>query len=69
MRALKYRDDQLVGDMGLDYRVVSVGDEIYKYWALVTFMLNNHLKEMVLELPCCLNSASMPQANRSTLLI
>ncbi|TOH77838.1 GNAT family N-acetyltransferase, partial [Vibrio parahaemolyticus] len=27
MRALKYRDAQLVGYMGLDYRVVSVDDE------------------------------------------
>ncbi len=38
-----------------------------KYWALVTFVLNNHLKEVVLALPCCLNSASMPQAKTLTL--
>ncbi|EHH1028277.1 GNAT family N-acetyltransferase [Vibrio parahaemolyticus] len=37
MRALKYRDDQLVGYMGLDYRVVSVGDEIYKVLGVSDF--------------------------------
>lgn len=68
MRALKYRDDQLVGYMGLDYRVVSVVMKFIKYWALLTSVLNNHLKEMALALLCCLNSASMPQAKTSTLL-
>ncbi|MEA5316929.1 GNAT family N-acetyltransferase, partial [Vibrio parahaemolyticus] len=37
MRALKYRDYQLVGYMGLDYRVVSVGDEIYKVLGVSDF--------------------------------
>ncbi|HCH0799149.1 TPA: GNAT family N-acetyltransferase [Vibrio parahaemolyticus] len=37
MRALKYRDDQLVGYMGLDYRVVSVGNEIYKVLGVSDF--------------------------------
>ncbi|HAS6726905.1 TPA: GNAT family N-acetyltransferase [Vibrio parahaemolyticus] len=37
MRALKYRGDQLVGYMGLDYRVVSVGDEIYKVLGVSDF--------------------------------
>ncbi|ELP2658880.1 GNAT family N-acetyltransferase [Vibrio parahaemolyticus] len=41
MRALKYKDDQLVGYMGLDYRVVSVGDEIYKVLGVSDFCVDN----------------------------
>ncbi|MBM4946324.1 GNAT family N-acetyltransferase, partial [Vibrio parahaemolyticus] len=34
-------DDQLVGYMGLDYRVVSVGDEIYKVLGVSDFCVDN----------------------------
>ena len=30
MRALKYMDQQLIGHMGIDYRAVRAGNEIYK---------------------------------------
>ncbi|HCH1023369.1 TPA: GNAT family N-acetyltransferase [Vibrio parahaemolyticus] len=40
MRALKYKDDQLVGHMGLDYRVVSVGYEIYKVLGVSDFCVD-----------------------------
>lgn len=40
IRALKYKDDQLVGYMELDYRVISVGDEIYKVLGVSDFCVD-----------------------------
>lgn len=37
MRALKYIGSQLVGYMGLDYRVVAVGEDVYKVLGVIDF--------------------------------
>ncbi|BEI25341.1 GNAT family N-acetyltransferase [Vibrio fluvialis] len=40
MRAVTYKDGQLVGYMGLDYRVVAVGEEIYKVLGVIDFCVD-----------------------------
>ena len=37
MRALEYQDKQLLGHMGLDYRVISAGGEAYKVLGVIDF--------------------------------
>ncbi|HAT7741654.1 TPA: GNAT family N-acetyltransferase [Vibrio vulnificus] len=37
MRALQYEGDMLVGYLGLDYRAVKVGDEVYKVLGIIDF--------------------------------
>ncbi|HHF3111303.1 TPA: GNAT family N-acetyltransferase [Vibrio diabolicus] len=44
MRVLKYEGDHLVGYMGLDYRVVRVGDEIYKVLGVSDFCVESTLQ-------------------------
>jgi GNAT superfamily N-acetyltransferase len=36
-RMLKYRNEQLIGHMGLDYRVINVGDTVYKTLGVIDF--------------------------------
>lgn len=40
MRALNYHKDQLVGYMGLDYRVISVGTETHKVLGVIDFCID-----------------------------
>ena len=44
MRGLKYLDGTLVGHMGLDFRVVSVGEEVYKVLGVVDFCVDRALQ-------------------------
>lgn len=44
MRVLEYEGDQLVGYMGLDYRAVRVGDEIYKVLGVSDFCVESTLQ-------------------------
>ncbi|NMT19309.1 GNAT family N-acetyltransferase, partial [Vibrio parahaemolyticus] len=44
MRVLNYEGDQLVGYMGLDYRVVRVGDEIYKVLGVSDFCVESKVQ-------------------------
>ena len=37
MRCLEYREDKLIAYMGLDYRVIGVGDEHYKVLGIIDF--------------------------------
>jgi predicted N-acetyltransferase YhbS len=41
MRALKYKGNQLVGYMGLDYRVIAVGEETYKVLGVIDFCIDS----------------------------
>lgn len=41
MRALQYHDNQLIGYMGLDYRVVNVGGEVYKVLGVSDFCIDS----------------------------
>ncbi|HIF5636864.1 TPA: GNAT family N-acetyltransferase [Vibrio parahaemolyticus] len=41
MRALKYLGDKIVGYMGLDYRVVSVGNENFKVLGVIDFCVDS----------------------------
>lgn len=44
MRALKYNGNQLIGYMGLDYRVVSVGNETYKVLGVSDFCVDKRFQ-------------------------
>lgn len=44
MRALEYMDDLLVGYMGLDYRVISVGEEVYKVLGVVDLCVDKRFQ-------------------------
>ncbi|AIL70747.1 acetyltransferase [Vibrio vulnificus] len=37
MRVLRYEDDLLVGYLGLDYRAIKVGDEVYNVLGIIDF--------------------------------
>lgn len=41
MRALAYQGEQLVGHMGLDYRAISVGENIHKALGIIDFCVDS----------------------------
>lgn len=41
MRALTYQNDQLVGYLGLDYRVMGVGEQVYKVLGVIDFCVDD----------------------------
>ncbi|MCK8071188.1 GNAT family N-acetyltransferase [Vibrio sp. 1CM23M] len=44
MRALQYREGRLVGYLGLDYRMVSVGDSAYKVLGVIDFCVAENVR-------------------------
>ncbi|HHF2973802.1 TPA: GNAT family N-acetyltransferase, partial [Vibrio diabolicus] len=44
MRALHFQGEQLVGYLGLDYRVVSVGGEIHKVLGVIDFCVDERYR-------------------------
>lgn len=40
MRALQYEQEQLIGYLGLDYRVIKVGNEAYKILGIIDFCID-----------------------------
>jgi len=44
MRALQYEGDLLVGYLGLDYRVIKVGDEVYKVLGIIDFCVDEQYR-------------------------
>nr|WP_295893939.1 GNAT family N-acetyltransferase [uncultured Vibrio sp.] len=44
MRALHYDGDQLVGYLGLDYRVIKVGDDVHKVLGIIDFCVEESFR-------------------------
>ncbi|MFD2177825.1 GNAT family N-acetyltransferase [Veronia pacifica] len=44
MRALQYEGDNLIGYLGLDYRAVKVGDEVYNVLGIIDFCVDQRYR-------------------------